>query len=214
MTFYRTGDLVRVGPGGRLQHLGRLDNQVKVRGYRVELGEIDAVLNTLPDVAEGVAAAHVDATGDVRLVAYLVYRAGHPPTTSEVRRQLRDLLPGYMVPGLVVRLDAMPRTPNGKIDRGALPNPLPGPEATRTYTPPSTPAEQLVAETWQSLLPVERVGRHDNFFELGGHSLLSMRAVAAIASRTGKRLDPRLMFFQTVEQIATQLNGHAAPARP
>jgi acyl-coenzyme A synthetase/AMP-(fatty) acid ligase len=213
MMFYKTGDLVRIAADSQLQHLGRLDHQVKVRGYRVELGEIETVLASLPDVSEAVASAHVDATGDVRLVAYVVYREGKHPTTSEVRRQLRDQLPGYMVPGLVVRLEKMPRTPNGKVDRNALPNPLPGIETPRVFAPPASPAEQIVADTWRELLAVPRVGRHDNFFELGGHSLLSMRAVATIAKRTGKRLDPRLMFFQTVEQIAAHLNGHGAETR-
>jgi amino acid adenylation domain-containing protein len=208
--YYRTGDLARMRPGGQLEYLGRLDNQVKVQGYRIELGEIEAALAALGEISEAVAAVRADPSGSARLVAYVVYHAGRQLTSSEVRRHLREQLPAYMVPGLVVELPALPRTPNGKIDRRSLPDALGGGPAARVYVPPASPAEQLVAEVWGALLPVERVGRHDNFFELGGHSLLSMRAVAAIEQRTGKRLDPRLMFFQTVEQIAAGLEPQLA----
>jgi amino acid adenylation domain-containing protein len=208
--YYRTGDLARMRPGGQLDCLGRLDNQVKVQGYRIELGEIEAALEALAEVSEAVAAVRAGPSGSARLVAYVVYHAGRQLTSSEVRQHLREQLPAYMVPGLVVELPALPRTPNGKIDRRSLPDALGGGPAARVYVPPASPAEQLVAEVWGALLPVERVGRHDNFFELGGHSLLSMRAVAAIEQRTGKRMDPRLMFFQTVEQIAAGLEPKLA----
>jgi hypothetical protein len=155
-----------------------------------------------------VVSVHRDGEGDARLVAWVVYAAGPRPTTSEVRRFLRHQLPPYMVPGLIMPIDAVPRTPNGKVDRRVLPDPV-SPAATRRHVMPETPMEHVVAEAWAALLPVERVGRHDNFFELGGHSLLSMRAVAAIRERTGVRLDPRQFFFQTVQQIAASLDQAA-----
>ena len=210
MPFYRTGDLVRQHADGQLEHLGRLDDQVKVQGFRIELGEIETVLGAMPAVAEAVAAVFSEQGGDARLVAYVVYRPGHQPTVSEVRRYLRERLPAYMVPGLVMQLDAIPRTDNGKVNRRALPAPLGNVAAERRAVPPATPMEVAVAEAWNALLAVKAVGRFDNFFELGGHSLLSMRAVAAIEQRTGVRIDPRLMFFQTVEQIAQHLERRLA----
>jgi hypothetical protein len=115
-----------------------------------------------------------------------------------------------MIPGLVVEVDVLPKTLTGKIDRKALPDPQAASAVARQFVPPASPAEQIVADAWSALLPTARVGRHDNFFELGGHSLLSMRALAAIQHRTGKRLDPRLMFFQTLEQIAALLEPQPA----
>jgi amino acid adenylation domain-containing protein len=211
MRFYRTGDLVRLLPSGHLEHSGRLDDQVKVQGFRIELGEIEAVLGALPAIAEAVVSVHADPSGDSRLIAWVVYRPGEQPTVSEVRRYLRHQLPPYMVPGMIVQLDAVPRTANGKVNRRALPNPLGSASANRRFVEPATPMERLLATTWSSLLPVKKVGRDDNFFELGGHSLLSMRAVATIEQQTGVRLDPRLFFFQTVQQIAATLDRRTAP---
>ena len=212
MRFYRTGDLVKIRPDGQLEHLGRLDDQVKVQGFRIELGEIESVLGALPAVSEAVVSVQTDSEGDARLVAWVVYRPGEQPTVSEVRRYLRHQLPAYMVPGLIMQLDALPRTNNGKIDRRALPDAVGSAKAAQKYVEPATPMERVVAEAWQPLLSVERIGRTDNFFELGGHSLLSMRAVAAIEKRTGIHLDPRLMFFQTVQQLAATLERQAPAA--
>ena len=212
MRFYRTGDRARYRTDGQLEHAGRLDDQVKVQGFRIEPGEIEAVLGALPAISEAVVSVHADHDGDARLVAWVVYRPGEQLTVSEVRRYLRHQLPPYMVPGLIVQLDAIPRTANGKVDRRALPNPLGAVAATR-YVEPRTAMERLVAETWAALLPVQRVGVTDNFFELGGHSLLSMRAVAAIEQRIGVHLDPRLLFFQTVEQLAANLERRQAAAQ-
>jgi amino acid adenylation domain-containing protein len=213
--FYRTGDLVRVLPDGNMEFLGRSDNQVKVQGYRIELGEIEATLAALPEISEAVASVRADApgTGITRLVAYVVFHAGRQLTASEVRQKLRERLPAYMIPGLIIELASLPRTPNGKLDRRALPE-FSGPATSRAFSPPQTDAERIVAEVWSALLSVARVGRADNFFELGGHSLLSMRAVAAIEKRTGRRLDPRLMFFQTVEQLAASLASASPLAAP
>lgn len=200
---YRTGDLVRWTRNGVLEFLGRLDHQVKVRGLRIELGEIEAVLGTHPDVRQAVAAVRSGADGDDRLVAYVVWEEGVQPLGSELRRFLRDTLPDYMVPGIVVDMDAIPLTPSGKADRKRLPNPLES-VTSREYVEPRTELQRGVARVWRELLGRDEVGLHDNFFELGGHSLLAVRAVALMDERLGLRVDPRSMFFQTLEQVADE----------
>ena len=202
---YRTGDLVRWRPDGRLDYLGRTDRQVKVRGFRIEPGEIESALVRHPAVKTCIVEPRRGDGGEVRLVAYVVYYDHEDLTASEVRQFLRNTVPDYMVPGLVVELASVPLTPSGKVDRHALPDPLESVDTRTEYVPPSSRAERIVADVWQELLDVERVGRHDNFFELGGHSLLSIRAVYSIEEQTGRRLDPRKMFFQTLEQVAATL---------
>jgi amino acid adenylation domain-containing protein len=204
---YRTGDVARFLDDGTLEYLGRKDDQVKVRGFRIELGEIEAVLAGHEAVRRAVAHVSDPGTPDALLVAYLVLEPDEVLTTSEVRRYLRKRVPDYMVPGLVVTLDELPQTASGKVDRKALPDPL----ASRTssgpeYKPPTTPSETVIAEVWAELLELERIGKDDNFFQLGGHSLLMMRAVAAITKRSGGRIEPRAMFFQTLEQLASQID--------
>ncbi len=208
---YRTGDLVRFTVDGALEFLGRLDFQVKVRGFRIELGEIEAVLALEPAVRQAVVAVHEDRIGDKRLVAYVVYHPGESLTASELRRHLRDRLPEFMVPALVVELDALPLTQNGKVDRKALPNPFAHASARDDdFVEPRTPMEQFVAEVWREVLGVQRVGVRDNFFELGGHSLLSVRVLHRIESRIGRRLNPRAMILQTLEQIAAEADQRMA----
>jgi amino acid adenylation domain-containing protein len=200
---YRTGDLGRWLPDGRLEHLGRLDHQVKIRGFRIELGEIESALAALPAVRQAVVVAREVGPSDRRLVAYIAWQAGEDMTVSEVRRHLRGKLPDYMIPALVVTLEAVPLTPNGKIDRAALPDPFR--EATlpaAQHEPPVSEMERLLAAVWTEVLKIERVGVHDNFFELGGHSLLSLRVATAVHARCGWRMDPRMLFFQTLGQIA------------
>jgi amino acid adenylation domain-containing protein len=200
---YRTGDLGRWRADGRLEHLGRLDAQVKIRGFRIELGEIEAALATLDAVRQAVVVARDAGLSDRRLVAYLVYEPGEDLTVSEVRRHLRSTLPDYMIPSLVVTLDAVPLTPNGKVDRAALPDPFGGTAVdSAEYEPPISPMAVLLASVWSDVLKVERVGLNDNFFHLGGHSLLSLRVAAAVATRSGWRMDPRALFFQTLGQLA------------
>lgn len=202
---YRTGDLGRWRSDGQLEHLGRIDRQVKVRGFRIEPGEVEAVLVGHPAVGECFVESREIGPDDVRLIAFIVFD-GRPLTATEVRRFLRTKLPDYMVPSFVVALDTVPLTPNGKVDRARLPDPLPRSRtALATYSPPSTPTEHAVAEVWQELLRVERIGRDDNFFDLGGHSLLSMQAVARIEDAVGHRPEPRTLFFQTLAQIAASV---------
>ncbi|UXI65931.1 non-ribosomal peptide synthetase [Tahibacter amnicola] len=175
---YRTGDLVRYRRDGQLEFLGRIDHQVKIRGYRIELGEIEAALLDLPGVAEAIVVAREDAGGGKRLVAYT--GGVDAPDSAELRAKLRVRLPEYMVPAVFVHLAALPQTPNGKIDRAALPAPDDASVGRREYEAPIGEIELALAGIWQTLLGLERVGRHDHFFELGGHSLLAMQMVVRV----------------------------------
>lgn len=208
---YRTGDLVTRLRDGRLVCLGRLDDQVKVNGHRVELGEVEAVLEESPAVRQAAVRVSAGDAGDARLIAYVVAHPGRAIVGGELRRALRDRLPDYMVPSIVLPIDALPLTPNGKVDRRALPDPLAGRTETE-FVAPRTEAERAVALVWRELLGIERVGVLDNFFEIGGHSLLAIRATARLGDRTGVRPDPRAMFFQTLEQVAASLGNTPHPA--
>ncbi|WP_200943969.1 non-ribosomal peptide synthetase, partial [Lysobacter sp. Root604] len=175
---YKTGDLGRWLPDGTIEYLGRNDFQVKIRGFRIELGEVEAKLSACADVREAVVLAREDVPGDKRLVAYVVPSAGAEPTGVQLREALQTQLPEYMVPSAFMVLDAFPLTPNGKLDRKALPAPDGSSLVQREYEAPQGEIEQGLAEIWQSLLKIEQVGRHDHFFELGGHSLLAVQLVS------------------------------------
>jgi len=200
---YRTGDLVRWLPDGRLEHLGRNDRQIKLNGFRIEPGEIEAAVERLPQVRR-VAVVTRGEQENKRLVAYVVLDGDRRLTSTELRRELSQTLPSYMIPALVVPLAELPLTANGKVDYNALLNPLERKTAARNHEPPVGDVETAIAAVWSKLLGDVPVGRHDNFFELGGHSLLSIRAVSAIESELGCRVDPRLFFFQTLHQISAQ----------
>jgi amino acid adenylation domain-containing protein len=185
---YRTGDLARWRPDGTLECLGRDDHQVKVRGFRVELGEIEAALSAHPAVREAAATARRDATGEMSLAAYLVPRGegAGPPTAADLRRWLQGRLPEYMVPSAFVVLGAMPMTPNGKVDRKALPDLARARLAEGAgFVPPRGPIEAALAEAWAELLGADRTGAHDSFFERGGHSLMAMQLLHRIRSLFG-----------------------------
>ena len=212
---YRTGDLGKWLPDGRIEYLGRMDHQIKIRGFRIEPAEIETAIVSHDAVRQAVVDVREDPTGDPRLVAYVVYQTGYDLTVTEARRFLRQKLPNYMVPALFVTMEALPRTPNAKIDRNALPDPFRSERLRNTdYVAPLTATEQLIAGVWQKLLAVDRVGRNDTFFELGGHSLLSLRAVSAIERKAGRRLDHRVFFFGSLEQIAAAYDTNAEPAVP
>ncbi|MGJ7564544.1 amino acid adenylation domain-containing protein [Variovorax sp. GB1R11] len=198
---YRTGDLVRWNNAGQLEYLGRIDHQVKVRGFRIELGEIEAQLQAQPEVREAVVVASEGPSG-ARLVAYV---SGNDIDTATLRERLAETLPDYMVPSVIMVLDALPLNANGKVDRKALP----APEFTsdRAYEAPEGEVEQALATIWAEVLGVPRVGRTDNFFELGGDSILSLK-VTARAARAGVHLTPRQMFeHQSVARIAHALQA-------
>ncbi len=178
---YRSGDLGRWRNDGSLEYLGRIDEQVKIRGFRIELGEIEARLASCPGVREAVVLTRETGAGDKQLVAYFTARpVAQAPTPAALREVLASQLPDYMLPAAFVRLDALPLTANGKLDRRALPAPGTDAVASRTYEPPQGPVETRIAGIWTALLNLDRVGRHDHFFELGGHSLLMMQLLARL----------------------------------
>ncbi|BAZ20878.1 amino acid adenylation domain-containing protein [Kalymmatonema gypsitolerans NIES-4073] len=168
---YKTGDLVRYKTDGNIEYIGRIDYQVKVRGFRIELPEIEALLSQHPTVQQAVVIAK-EIAGDKRLVAYLVPQAEAAPATGELRSFLKQQLPEYMVPSYFVVLESLPLTPNGKVDRKALPDPEHTRVEAEAYVAPRNEIERLLSSVWQEVLNLEKVGVNDNFFELGGHSLL------------------------------------------
>ncbi|WP_283137196.1 non-ribosomal peptide synthetase [Rhizohabitans arisaemae] len=172
---YRTGDLTRLRADGAIEFLGRIDHQVKLRGLRIELGEIEVALRARPGVRDTVVVVR-----DERLVAYLIPETGAVPDPAVLRAALGEVLPDYMVPGVFVTLEAFPLTPNGKLDRAALPEPEVQREAAEVYTEPSTPAEIMIAAIWREVLRVPQVGVDDDFFQLGGHSLMAIQATAKL----------------------------------
>jgi acyl carrier protein len=215
---YRTGDRARHRPDSTVELLGRVDQQVKVRGFRIEPGEVEAALEAHPAVAHAVVAAH-GGDGDRRLVAWLVPRAGDgfdgsplsPLWIAELRESLGRSLPDYLVPTAWVVVDALPLTPNGKVDRSRLPAPD-GSRPAAAYVAPRSALEEVVAGIWAEVLGVEQVGVEDNFFTLGGHSLLAAR----VLSRLGEALEievplRRLFEAPTVAGLARALLG-AAPS--
>ncbi|RAT12324.1 non-ribosomal peptide synthetase, partial [Lonsdalea quercina] len=174
---YQTGDLGRWRPDGNIEYLGRNDFQVKLRGFRIEPGEIEARLMQCPGVREAVVVAREDHRGDTRLVAYLQAQPGTELLPADLRRRLSESLAEYMVPSAFVTLDTFPLTPNGKLDRRALPAPDLTAVISRDYEAPQGEVETALAEIWQDLLGLARVGRHDHFFELGGHSLMAVQLI-------------------------------------
>ncbi|HYO16411.1 MAG TPA: amino acid adenylation domain-containing protein, partial [Thermoanaerobaculia bacterium] len=177
---YRTGDLARYRADGNLEFLGRIDHQVKIRGLRIELGEIEAVLEQHPGVHEALVLAREDSAGEKRLAAYWVAEPGAAPEERELPAYLAERLPAYMVPASFVRLSAFPLSPNGKIDRTALPDPRDEMRLERGSEAAGTPEEEVVSGIWCDLLGRDRVGLDDSFFALGGHSLLATQAIARL----------------------------------
>ncbi len=233
---YRTGDLARYLPDGNLEFLGRNDHQVKIRGYRIELGEIEARLCEHSTVREAVVVAREDAPGalcrpvfpwarDKRLIAYLTTmpRGGDAPAgelVAALRQHLADQLPEYMVPSAFVRLEALPLTANGKLDRKALPAPDSGAVLARAYEAPRGTMEETLATVWAELLGLDRVGRRDHFFELGGHSLVAVKLVERLR-RLGVDIELRLVYQGPIlEDLAQRItskddrnDSRAVPAR-
>jgi amino acid adenylation domain-containing protein len=197
---YRTGDLVRYRSDGTVEFRGRRDHQVKLRGYRIELGEIETVLSQHPEVQASVALVREDEPGDKRLVGYVV-PLEESLSASDLRRYLQARLPDYMVPAHFVMLDALPVTPNGKVDRKALPA-LSGTRGSleTSYVAPRTSMEQQLVDIWQDVLGLEQVGVKDNFFELGGHSLLATQVVSRV--REALKIDLKLQDFFELPSIA------------
>ncbi|MEW5928157.1 MAG: non-ribosomal peptide synthase/polyketide synthase [Gemmatimonadota bacterium] len=203
---YRTGDRVRWLAAGEVEFLGRVDDQVKLRGFRIEPGEIEAALERHPQVREAVVAVREDAPGAKRLVGYVVPPEGAAVTPAELRAHLQGSLPEYMVPGAYVVLEKLPLTPSGKVDRRALPaSELPG---EQEYVAPRTLTEEVLAQVWAEVLQVERVGAADGFFELGGHSLLATQVVSRVREAFAVELPLRTLFeAQTLAALAGRIDA-------
>ena len=197
---YKTGDLARYRPDGNIEFHGRIDDQVKIRGFRIELGEIEAVLHECPAVRDARVTVREEPSGNPCLVAYIVPALDTAFTLEEIRRHLKDKLPNYMMPTLVL-LDKLPLTPNGKFDRRTLPPPE-RPETEEPFEGPRDAVEQLLARIWTEVLGVKRVGIYDHFFDLGGHSLKAMQVIARIQNQLGLRIKPNELAFQTLGQLA------------
>jgi arthrofactin-type cyclic lipopeptide synthetase B len=205
---YRTGDLARYLADGSIEYLGRIDSQVKIRGLRVELGEIEARLEECEGVGRCAVLLREDVPGDKRLAAYYVPRPGAEVQEARLRNLLQKILPPYMVPQHFIELGQMPLTASGKVDRKALPKPDVLRKAQGEYAAPQSKAEEEVAKIWQELLGTEKVGRRDNFFELGGHSLLVLRMVGRLRKTFSARLSVLDVFRSpTVEGLAAVLSG-------
>ncbi|ONI88803.1 hypothetical protein ALI22I_17665 [Saccharothrix sp. ALI-22-I] len=203
---YRTGDLVRWRRDGMLEMLGRADDQMKIRGFRVEPGEIESVLVRWPEIAEAAVTVREDRPGAKRMVAYLVLGAGSAVDGFDevkLRQYLAERLPGHLVPAAFVVLDALPLTTNGKLNRKALPAPAARAETGAEYVAPRTSTERVLAEIWQRLFGVDRVGVHDDFFRLGGDSISSIGVVSRVKEAFGVRISPRVLFdTPTIAAIA------------
>jgi amino acid adenylation domain-containing protein len=208
---YRTGDLARWNGAGELEYLGRVDDQVKIRGFRVEPGEVEAVLAGLPGVAAAAVAVREDQPGDKRLAGYVVPAAGAVLDPAGLRAAAGLALPGYMVPAVVVVLEALPLTGNGKLDRRALPAPEYAAGGGRA---PATARERVLCEVFAQVLGLDRVGAEDSFFDLGGHSLLATRLVSRVRAVLGAELAIRAVFEHPTPAALAQVLDGAAAARP
>ncbi|MFI9063943.1 amino acid adenylation domain-containing protein [Streptomyces sp. NPDC053429] len=201
---YRTGDLARRRPDGTVDYLGRADQQVKIRGFRIEPGEIEAELLSSPQIGRAAVVVRADACGEQQLVAYVVPAPGQEADPDELHRALAARLPAYMLPAAILPLRELPVTPNGKLDRRALPAPPEQGVRRAGFAAPSSATEELVAEVWGEVLGQGRIGRQDDFFELGGHSLRATRVVSRLGARLGRPVPLRLLFENPV------LEGFAA----
>lgn len=203
---YKTGDLGRYRSDGVLEYQGRIDNQVKVRGYRIELGEIEAALTSWPSAKSCAVLAREDAPGDKQLVGYLVLKENQQPDTEELQAFLKKLLPEYMVPSRFVFLDSFPLTPNGKIDRKALPATVEQQKPTAKFEPAKDDVEEMLVGIWEKVLKVKPVGVTDDFFDLGGHSLLALRVSVEIEKQCQVKLPLASLFTtSTIRELAATL---------
>jgi amino acid adenylation domain-containing protein len=204
---YRTGDMVRYLQDGELEFLGRADQQVKIRGFRIELGEIETALLHYPGVGEATVIVREDKPGEKRLVAYMVPAPGQQIDVGGLRQHLQQTLPDFMVPAAMVLLEALPYTPNGKLDKRSLPSPDLQLEK-RQHEPPRTELEEIIARAWREVLEIENVGVHDNFFDIGGHSILAKLVQAKLYAALGQEVELVALFqFPTITSLARFLEG-------
>jgi amino acid adenylation domain-containing protein len=211
---YRTGDWARLNADGQIEFVGRRDQQVKLRGFRVELGEIEAALAGHPAIRECAVIARHDPNGEKRLIAYFV-ASGASPSVTELRAFMSGQLPDYVVPSAFVKLDALPLSANGKVNRLALPDPHNArPELAAAYVAPRTASEKRLSEIWSEVLRIERVGTHDNFFELGGNSLLATLVCSRVRNALKIEVPPRLLFERPTVALMAEAIGTATAATP
>jgi acyl carrier protein len=205
---YRTGDLARLRGNGDFEFIGRIDHQVKIHGYRIELPEVQLAVAAHPDVNHAFVMVREDQPGNRRLVAYVTLRRPLPSATDALRQYVKSKLPAYMVPAAIVLMEAIPLTPNGKVDRAALPAPCERPRIATAYAEPETDLERAVASLWEEVLGVENIGVNDNFFDLGGDSLLGMRLMAALQDTFGIELPLRDLFTSsTLRELCATLRA-------
>jgi amino acid adenylation domain-containing protein len=208
---YKTGDRARWLADGNIEFLGRRDDQVKIRGYRIELGEVESALQSFDGIGQCVVIADTGDAGNRRLVGYVVSLAGYDQST--VLKQLRSRLPDYMVPAVLLEIDSIPLTPNGKVDKRSLPKPAASKAKIISYVAPRSELEKQLTEIWRELLKVERVGIEDNFFELGGHSLLATRVTSLIRNRIGVETGVKELFqHSTVASLAKHIQANNVEA--
>lgn len=201
---YQSGDLARLMPDGRIECLGRIDHQVKIRGFRIELGEIEAAISRYEGIRQAVVVAHEDSTGERRLVAYFV--GDSSITVEQLRQFLASQLPDYMIPSIFMPINEMPLTPNGKVDRKALPKPDVS-KAKREYVEPKNQTEQMIAKVWERVLQVENVGALDHFFELGGTSILAAKVHRLLIEKVERELTIVDLFqYPTVRALAEYID--------
>lgn len=206
---YRTGDLGRMRANGDIEFLGRMDDQIKIRGHRIELAEVREAMSTHSAVKQVFLMVREDEPGDRRLVAYVTLRQPLPSPSEALRQHVNAKLPAHMVPAAFVIVDTIPLNTNGKVDRKALPPPSCRPDMPNRYVAPETELERTLARIWQDLLRVDRAGVYDNFFELGGHSLLAARLIARIEAETGQNIPVATLFeAPTIAQLAQKLIDH------
>lgn len=209
---YRTGDLVKMLPDGNIQYINRLDNQVKLRGYRIELGEIESIIAAHEAVSQCVVLLRQDGDAEPRLVAYVRNEGTRTTTVGELRAFAQRKLPEFMTPSLWVFVDAMPLTPNGKIDRNALPAPSTDrPDIGQAYVPPRTPLEKYLADVWKKILGIDKVGTRDRFFDLGGSSIKAIQFVTQVSNRMGRKVSmPGFFGAPTIAEFAALLEREHA----
>jgi amino acid adenylation domain-containing protein len=206
---YKTGDWVRYLPEGNIEYLGRIDQQVKIRGFRIELGEIETVLNQNSSVQEAIVIVIEDESSDKRLIAYIVSKlAPEQISITHLRNDLKEKLPNYMIPANFVFLNEMPLTPNGKIDRQALPHPDELQREEISYVAPQTQTEQKIAMIWQKILHIKKIGIHDNFFDLGGNSLLLIQVHEQLTNVLNQNIQIVTLFqYATISALAHHLDN-------
>jgi acyl-coenzyme A synthetase/AMP-(fatty) acid ligase len=204
---YATGDRARWNRGV-LEHMGRLDDQVKVRGYRVELGEIEALLAEHPEVRRAAVHLWTASANDVRIVACCVPEKAGSLGSVKLRKHLRERLPAYMIPQHFLLVNDIPLTPNGKVDRRRLPTPAAAEASIGAFVAPIGPVELAIAEIWTELIqPLRPIGRTDRFFEMGGHSLLALRFLLKLERKLDVKLDIQILLRDSLEEIARQVQS-------